>query len=85
MKTVFQAAKSGKRFKKSLSIKSMLSATPADLTEDNSDGSPAYSGIISSIIKKNPGCKDVNCQDYPTVRVQGITSFGSKRRMLIDI
>ena len=39
----------------------MMSDSPSDMTEDNSDGSVGYQAIISSIIKKNPGCKVANC------------------------
>jgi len=39
----------------------MMSDSPSDMTEDNSDGSAGYEGLVSSIIKKNPGCKAANC------------------------
>jgi len=53
----------------------MLSDSPSDMTEDNSDGSAGYEGIVSSIIKNNPGCNTANCQDYPAVKVTGVTSL----------
>jgi len=61
-----------------------MSDSPSDMTEENSDGSAGYEGIVSSIVKKNPGCKTANCQDYPAVKVKGVSSLGGLRRMLVD-
>jgi len=64
----------------------MMSDSPSDMIEEeNSDGSKVdYQGIVSSIIKKNPGCKSANCQEYPAVKVKGVASLGGSRRMLVD-